>query len=169
MNWQSLWNDNKELILVVAAGLFSIVAAVLKSKMKLSPTLGWLVASVVCLAGGGVLWHLEYNKYPFDPEKSLSLENTGALLLIGAALLGATGAIWTVINLMRTLFGGSPKDDERPRGGNVWRARFTVAAWVLVVLSTIGAFKGLEYNRRKASLERAPIEEYEKRWKLALA
>src|SRR4051794_17695412 len=104
MNWQNVWEQYKELIIVIAGGLFSIVAAVLKTKMKLSPTLGWLVASVVCLAGGGVLLNLEYNKYHFDPEKSIDVTHTGALLLIGGALLGTTGAVWAVINLLRTLF-----------------------------------------------------------------
>src|SRR4051794_9746627 len=101
MNWQAIWNEYKELIIVAAGGVFSIVAAVLKTKMKLSPTLGWLVASVVLLAGGGVLLQLEYNKYHYDPERSVGIDHPGALLLIGGALLGTTGAVWVVINLMR--------------------------------------------------------------------
>src|SRR5262249_19622648 len=166
MNLQAMWNEYKELIIVIAGGLFSIVAAVLKSKMKFSSTHVWLIVSVICLAGGGVLWHLQGNveKYRFDHEKALGVDHLGSLMLLGAAVLGSAGAIWTFINLMRTLFGGSPKEgDERPKKGG---SGLVVAGWVVVVLCSIGAYCGLVFQNKMAS--RAAIAAYEKQWDLAL-
>jgi len=167
MNAQEMWNEYKELILVIAGGLFSIVAAVLKTKMKLSASLGWLVASVVCLIGGGVMLRVEYAKIHFDPDKALDLENYGAMLMLGGALLLSTGIVWGLINLMRTLFGGSPKDDERPRKrSGTWRARVAVAAWIIVLVATAGTFKGFE--RYRTTRSDSPLQEYQEQWKRAL-
>ncbi len=107
MDPQALLSEHKELIAVVVAGLFSIVAALIKSKMQPSPPLRWFLASVVCFLLGSLLLFLEYSRYPFDPNAELTLSNTGAILALTGCLCVAAGGIWGMIQFTR-LFTSSP-------------------------------------------------------------
>ena len=107
MDLQTLLSENKELVMVVVAGLFGIVAALIKSKMKLSPALLWFFASLLCLGAGCALLFLEYSQFHFNPEEGLSLDNKGSLLALGGCLLVAAGGIWGIVNFLR-LFVGNP-------------------------------------------------------------
>jgi hypothetical protein len=117
MDLSKLWAEHKEVILVLVAGLFSILAALIKSKMKLSPPVLWFFASLACLAAGGALLFLESVQLHFDPEAALDQDNKGAMLALGGCLLLAAGGIWAIINFLRLLFGGSPAGlpDEPPK------------------------------------------------------
>jgi hypothetical protein len=107
MDLQGFFNEHKELVGIVIGGLFAIVAALIKSKMKFSPPVLWFFASLICLAVGGALLFMESEKYHFDPEVGVSLDNKGSLFALGGCLLVATGAIWGIINFGR-LFIGRP-------------------------------------------------------------
>jgi hypothetical protein len=108
MDLSKLWADYKEVILVLAAGLFSILAALIKSKLRPSPPLLWFFAALLCLAAGAALLFGESVQFHFDPEAPLDQDNKGAMLALGGCLLLAAGGIWAVINFLRLLFGGSP-------------------------------------------------------------
>jgi len=120
MDLQQFFNDNKELVIAVVGGIFAVIAAVIKSKMKLSRALLWFLASMICLGAGATLFFLESTQegLHFNPPDEVSLEvlsNKPALLMLGACLLMATGAIWGIINFLRLFVGGStPLPDSKP-------------------------------------------------------
>lgn len=124
MDLQTFIQENKEIVGVVIAGLFGIVAALIKSKMKFSPPVLWLFASLFCLMVGLTMLFIERNMtgLHFFPEDGISTESKGAMLALGGCLLVATGAIWGIINLLRLFVGGpKPLPDAAPgKKKNKW-------------------------------------------------
>jgi hypothetical protein len=116
MDLQTFFSENKEVVAVVIAGLFGILAALIKSKMKLSPPLLWFFASLVCAVVGAGLLFVEYNQPQlyFDPDAGLSLENKGSILALAGCLLLATGGIWGMINFLRLFIGGPVAYPDEP-------------------------------------------------------
>jgi len=101
MDLQALLSEHKELVGVVVAGIFGIAAALIKSKMKLSPPLIWFFVSLLCLGVGAALLLLEQIQFYFDPHAGVGLHNKGSLLALSGCLLLAAGGIWGIINFLR--------------------------------------------------------------------
>jgi len=101
MDFQALLSEHKELVGVVVAGVFGIVAALIKSKMKFSAPLIWFFVSLFCLAAGAALLFLEQAQFHFDPHAGVGLQNRNSLLALAGCLLLAAGGIWGIINFLR--------------------------------------------------------------------
>jgi len=98
---------HQAIIAAVIAGTCAIVAAVIRRERsnrqphETKPIFKLLLLSLFSIVLGGALLGAEFKVLPADPEKTLSLDNPGAIIMLAGWIFVAVGVVWGPINLIR--------------------------------------------------------------------